>query len=172
MQPERHDPSRRGQAPRPGEASAATANAPPGPTSGPKAESSGRTRAGGARRQLQTLSHALQALEGEELVVETSRDTYVRGVLEHCDEHMNVIIGNCHCEHAPTGEAWQAEHMAIRSRLVRMIHLPPDFDAARTLVEKEAKREKDLETLHRRKALMTRKELKRREREGAAPAPR
>ena len=78
---------------------------------------------------------------------------------------MNLELKDCRCENVSTGERWESERTHIRDRAVRCVVLPPLFDPVKALSEVQAHERRNKEVVSRRRKLMTRKELKRRERQ-------
>ncbi len=123
----------------------------------------------------QRLPSVLSFLEGTRVVVETRSDTVIKGVLEACDEQMNLFLTDAESEHVPTGRRDRLPRCCVKDRLVRLVVLPADFDPVKHLLEAQEHHRRNQEVASRRRKLMTRKQLKIRERElesrARAPPP-
>ena len=116
------------------------------------------------KRKLDLLGSCLKALEGCEVCVETRQDTLLKGKLEECDENINLFLADVCCHELVTGRRWKADKLHVKDRAVRFVHLPEDFDPVQTMLDVDKARRRNQELHARRKMLMTRKELKMRER--------
>lgn len=90
------------------------------------------------RERRQTLACFVQALQGQQVVVELRQDTIVRGTLLSADDQLNLQLNGASYQPL-TGERHQAEYVCIRGRHVRFIHLPGNLDPA-TAIQQHRKR--------------------------------
>ena len=118
--------------------------------------------------KLYSLPLVLSELQGTPVVVETTKDEVIKGTLESCDEGMNLFLVNSTSEHVPTGSARTLENVCVRDRNVRLVVLPGDFDPVQHLLDADKHARRNQELVSRRRKLMTRKQLKIREKEAAA----
>mmetsp|Transcript_18685 Transcript_18685/g.38869 ORF Transcript_18685/g.38869 Transcript_18685/m.38869 type:complete len:153 (+) Transcript_18685:42-500(+) len=132
--------------------------APPGAAGGRKA-----TRQ--AKPLEQRLPSVLSFLEGTRVVVETRSDIVIKGTLESCDERMNLFLTDAESEHLPTGRRERLSQCCVKDRLIRFVVLPAAFDPVKHLLEVQEHHKRNQEVASRRRRLMTRKQLKIRERE-------
>jgi small nuclear ribonucleoprotein (snRNP)-like protein len=81
------------------------------------------------RNRRQSLACFVQALQGQQVVVELRQDTIVRGILLAADEQLNLQLSKA--QYQPLiGEQRQAEYVCIRGQHVRFVHLPGNLDPA------------------------------------------
>jgi small nuclear ribonucleoprotein (snRNP)-like protein len=118
----------------------------------------------GSKQKLSLLGSCLHLLEGCAVCVETRHDTVIRGKLEECDENINLFLCDVSCHDLVTGRKWNCDRLHVKDRAVRFVHLPEDFDPVHTMLEVDKARTRNQEVHARRRMLMTRKELKMRER--------
>lgn len=89
----------------------------------------------------------IEALEGTKVVVETRRDTVLRGVLEACDPNMNLQMAQV-TEQPLQGNARKHDYIFVKSRHVRFVHLPGSLDVS-TAVQNAKKRAGQMRVAHR-----------------------
>lgn len=87
------------------------------------------------RSSERSLVCVIQALQGLEILVELQNDVYVRGLLEDCDDSMNVIVKDARIEDVEGNE----KHLPLiflRGSNIRFVHIPDSIDVSHTVEER------------------------------------
>ncbi|XP_024388930.1 uncharacterized protein [Physcomitrium patens] len=89
----------------------------------------------GQRAFERTLVCVIQALMGLELLVELRNDLSIRGILDDCDNAMNVIIKDATVEDVE-GVQKQLPLVFLRGSNIRFVHIPDNVDIMKLVEER------------------------------------
>jgi len=80
----------------------------------------------------------IQALMGLELLVELRNDLSIRGILDDCDNAMNVIIKDATIEDVE-GDSRHLPLVFLRGSNIRFVHIPDNLDITRAVEDRRLK---------------------------------
>lgn len=112
----------------------------------------------GRQRLPRSLACFVQALEGQQVLVELRYDLLIRGCLDQVDEHMNMTLSEVSVEKMSDGHKQEMPFMHIRGRVIRYVHVPSDVKP-HTAVEDHRKRIGEAKQIHARQAAQSSKQL-------------
>lgn len=112
----------------------------------------------GRPRIPRSLACFVQALEGQEVLLETRYDLLVRGSLDQVDEHMNLTLSQVTVDKMADGSKQEMPFMHVRGRVIRYIHVPSDVKP-HTAIEDHRKRIGETRQIHARQAAQSSKQL-------------
>ncbi|GLJ49436.1 hypothetical protein SUGI_1046780 [Cryptomeria japonica] len=90
-----------------------------------------------ARRSERSLVCAIQALVGTHILVELRNDTCVRGLLDDCDDAINVIIKDSLVEDVQ-GVEKKLPLIFIRGSHIRFVHIPLNISISQAVEDRRA----------------------------------
>ncbi|XP_059069464.1 uncharacterized protein LOC131067514 isoform X5 [Cryptomeria japonica] len=88
-----------------------------------------------ARRSERSLVCAIQALVGTHILVELRNDTCVRGLLDDCDDAINVIIKDSLVEDVQ-GVEKKLPLIFIRGSHIRFVHIPLNISISQAVEDR------------------------------------
>lgn len=112
----------------------------------------------GRLRVPRSLACFVQALEGQEVLVETRYDLLIRGTLDQVDEHMNLTLSEVTAEKMADGSKQEMIFMYVRGRVIRYVHVPSDVKS-HTAIEDHRKRIGETRQIHARQAAQSSRQL-------------
>jgi len=87
------------------------------------------------RRSERSLACAIQALVGTELLLELRNDTCIRGLLDDCDDAINVIIKDSLIEDVQ-GVQKKLPLIFVRGSHIRFIHIPQSINMSQAVEDR------------------------------------
>jgi len=79
-----------------------------------------------------TLAVFLQALQGTKVIIESQRDSIIRGVLESVDQGLNCVMKDVVIKDV-YGRTREAPSLHIRASAIRYVHLPPSIEPSQAV---------------------------------------